>query len=232
MADHEGRDLETPAAEASEPDGYELDLDKHSASDLEAAIQEAVEAVDRVEPEEAEGLSDEVAALRERLVRTLADFDNYRKRADREKETLRRLGTFDVVKDFLGVIDNLERALEASGSVEDLKKGVALTLRQQEEVLRRHGVERIESVGRPFDPTIHEAVGHQQTDEVDEPTVAIELQKGYLLYDRLLRPAMVHVAMPARAAAAPVEKTGPETDSGDGDEEAASEETEEMVGND
>ncbi len=141
-------------------------------------------------------LKAETEGLRERLMRTLADFDNYRKRTDREKQTLRRFANFDVFKDFLGVLDNLERAMESSGSTEDLKQGLRMIVRQHEEILRRHGVERVEAVGQAFDPTVHEAVVREESSKVEVPTVTKEMQRGYLLHDRLLRPAMVFVAMP------------------------------------
>ncbi|MEE8525621.1 MAG: nucleotide exchange factor GrpE, partial [Thermoanaerobaculia bacterium] len=136
----------------------------------------------------------------------------YRKRAEREKNTLRQMGTFDVLKDSLGVIDNLERALESGGDVEDLKQGLRLILRQQEEFLRRYGVERIDTEGQLFDPTIHEAVARQELAEVEAPTVVGEFQKGYLFHDRLLRPAMVHVAMPAAVAKAAAAEAAEEND--------------------
>ena len=141
-------------------------------------------------------LESEAEGLRERLMRTLADFDNYRKRTEREKQTLRRFANFDVFKDFLGVLDNLERAMDSSGSTEDLKQGLRMIIRQQEEILRRHGVQRVESVGQAFDPTVHEAVAREESSEVEVPTVKKEMQRGYLLHDRLLRPSMVFVAMP------------------------------------
>ncbi len=141
-------------------------------------------------------LESEAEGLRERLMRTLADFDNYRKRTEREKQTLRRFANFDVFKDFLGVLDNLERAMDSSGSAEDLKQGLRMIIRQQEEILRRHGVQRVDAVGQAFDPKVHEAVAREESSEVEVPTVKKEMQRGYLLHDRLLRPAMVFVAMP------------------------------------
>lgn len=196
----------------AEEELYELDLEEAADAELEEVIQDAVEAVDRDgesrnRAEEApaaagDGDREETARLRERLVRTMAEFDNYRKRTEREKESLRQIGIFDVVRDFLGVVDNLERALESSGNVEDLKQGLRMILKQQDEVLRRYGVEVIEALGEPFDPTLHEAVAREESADVEVPTVTAELQKGYRLRDRLLRPAMVHVAMPMQAATA------------------------------
>ena len=136
-------------------------------------------------------------ALRDRLVRTMADFDNFRKRTDREKADLRKLAAGSVLRDFLEVVDNLERALSASGKLDELKQGVEMILKQQVDILRRHGVERVESVGQPFDPNVHEAVAREEGGtDLDVPTVATELQAGYSHHDRLLRPAMVTVAVP------------------------------------
>ena len=202
---------------------YELDLEEHAPADIDEVFKDAVAAVDRskegdspesadtevdeVKPEmthetthettaDRDQLESEASGLRERLMRTLADFDNYRKRTEREKQTLRRFANFDVFKDFLGVLDNFERAMESSGSPEDLKQGLQMIVRQQEEILRRHGVEKIDAVSQPFDPTVHEAVAREESAEVEVPTVTREMQKGYLLHDRLLRPALVFVAMP------------------------------------
>ena len=216
---------ETEAPDGATENHYELDLEEHAPANIDEAFKDAVKAVDRSKeaaprvdaagvtpaaaapradaPEEQEDtaehheLASEASGLRERLMRTLADFDNYRKRTDREKQTLRRMANFDVFKDFLGVFDNFERAMESSGSTEDLKQGLKMIVRQHEEILRRHGVERIEAVGKAFDPTVHEAVAREESAGVEVPTVTREMQKGYLLHDRLLRPAMVFVAMPA-----------------------------------
>lgn len=218
MEDHH----DAPEGEGDGPtQPYEIDMGDHSTSDLESAIESAMAAVDReeepAEDEDSESraqedksaaadravleervnrLESENRGLRDRLQRTLADFDNYRKRTDREKQSLKKMGIFDVVKDFLGVIDNLERAMAASGNIEDLKQGLEMILRQQQDVMRRNGVESVDAVGQPFDPTVHEAVSRSESDEVEVATVTQELQKGYLLYDRLLRPAMVQVVVP------------------------------------
>lgn len=215
--------VKAPEEDVSE-NHYELDFDEHAPADIDEAFKDAVAAVDRsqelesstseseaapsfaTEPADAAASSDEVdsarlesetASLRERLMRTLADFDNYRKRTEREKQALRRFANFDVFKDFLGVLDNFERALEASGSAEDLKQGLKMVVRQQEEILQRHGVKSVDAIGKPFDPKVHEAVAREESSEVETPTVTKELQRGYLLHDRLLRPAMVYVAMPS-----------------------------------
>lgn len=197
-------------------DIYELDLEANSPSDVETVIENAVEAVAAVEgrhrqetasaataapaapPTPAVVPDEENAALmRERWLRTLADFDNYRKRTDRDKESLRRYAAGEVVRDLLDAFDNLERAVASPGSIEELKQGLQMVLRQQTDALRRHGIRRVETVGQAFDPAHHEAVMREESAEVSSPTVSAEFQAGYMLHDRLLRPAMVRVAMPA-----------------------------------
>jgi len=164
--------------------------------------EEAAEPAPRSEVEielrmKSERLEAECSALRDRLARTLADFENFRKRSEREKDQIERFALTYVLKDFLGVHDNLERALAAEGSAEDLKQGVDMIARQFFDVMKRHGVEPVQSTGQPFDPKVHEAVASTEGADVDIPTVTDEHQRGYVLNDRLLRPAMVTVAMPA-----------------------------------
>jgi molecular chaperone GrpE len=198
----------------------EIDLDVEGA-DLESALREAVAAVESVEgasgaahttaPEEehlarvapavsesdSERLRRESDELRDRLMRTLADFDNLRKRTERERHEIKRFALFDTMRDFVAVVDNLERAVGAGGSRDDVVAGVEMILRQMQELLRRHGVTELEALGRPFDPSQHEAVAREEDAGVAEPTVVGELQRGYRMHDRLLRPAMVKVAMPS-----------------------------------
>jgi len=194
-----------------------LDLDEQSTdlnADLAAAMREAVAAVEGVEtaaarPEAAGGSDDagrlrqEVAELRDRNVRTLADFDNFRKRSERERQEQKRYALLEPMREILTVADNLELALSAQGSAEDLKRGVEMIHRQMQELLRRFGVTEVPAVGQPFDPTLHEAVAREESPGVKTATVEAELRKGYKLHDRLLRPSMVKVAVPAEAAVTP-----------------------------
>lgn len=183
--------------------------------DLETAMREAVRAVEAVEAEEAAGgrpadpstdvaaLRREIADLRDRSMRTLADFDNYRKRAERERQEVRRYALLEPLRDFLPIADNLDRALSAGGSAGDLKTGVEMILRQMHELLRRFGVREVAAAGEVFNPAVHEAVLREESDAVVVPTVAETLVRGYTLHDRLLRPAMVKVVVPPERAAAP-----------------------------
>jgi molecular chaperone GrpE len=195
-------------------DVYELDLEAHDEADVEALTREALEAVKAsggqeggadeasTDPEVAQ-LQAELADLRDRSVRTLADFENYRKRSERERDDLRRYAVSDVLRDLLPVVDNLERALAAGGSVDDLKLGVDLTLRQFKDLLRQRGVAEVKAAGEPFDPAVHEAVAREEDPGVAVPTVQQELQRGYTLHGRLLRPALVRVAMPGGSGGSP-----------------------------
>jgi len=148
------------------------------------------------EEEDVERLKQEIADLRDRSVRTLADFDNFRKRVERERNELKRYALTEPLRDLLDVVDNLERAVAASGSLDDLKAGVEMTLRQMLDILRQYGVRPVVAQGEPFDPNVHEAVAREERSDVQTPEVVEEMQRGYLLHDRLLRPARVKVAVP------------------------------------
>ncbi|MFO7765161.1 MAG: nucleotide exchange factor GrpE [Pelovirga sp.] len=167
------------AAETGQPDGgatVEADLEKQLATALEEKQQ-----------------------IHEQYLRLLAEMDNLRKRTNREKEEIAKFANEGILRDILPVIDNLERAVEHSektDSNEGLLEGVRMTLSQFTQVLNRFGVETIDAVGKPFDPAYHQAMG--QLESADHPvnTVMVEMQKGYQLNERLLRPAFVMVAKP------------------------------------
>lgn len=142
----------------------------------------------------AAALRQEKDALQDRLLRTAADFDNYRKRVDRERRELSEFAAADVISDVLPILDNFERALEAPPEAEAFRRGVELIHKQMLDLLRKRGVKPIETVGAPFDPNFHQAVIHESSDAHREGEVMQELQRGYMLGDRLLRPAMVKVA--------------------------------------
>jgi len=143
-----------------------------------------------------EELRQERDSYRERLLRTAAEFENYRKRVDRERRELALTAAADVFLGILPIVDDLERALDAQAPPEadPYRKGVEIIHKQMLELLRRHGVTPIDTVGSEFDPHLHEAVVTEQTDEYPDGRVISELQRGYRLGERLLRPAMVKVA--------------------------------------
>lgn len=158
----------------------------------------------------------EVARIREQLLRTAADFDNFRKRSRREIEDARFRGREELLRDFLPVFDNLERAVAHAEQAADAKAvadGVRMVLRQFVDTLGKVGIERIESVGKPFDPNFHDAFQQMETTEHAPGTVIAELQPGYLMGDRLVRPAMVMVA---KASSAPANADGSPSDASDG----------------
>jgi len=133
----------------------------------------------------------------DRLLRKTAEFDNYRKRTDRERVQLSEAAAADLIEELLPIVDDMERALKAdagSEATEAIRRGVELIHKQLLETLRKRGVRPIESLGADFDPHFHQAVAHEPADGRREGEVVEEFSRGYMLGDRLLRPAMVKVA--------------------------------------
>ena len=149
---------------------------------------------DETQPDPLEELRRERDAVQDRLLRTAAEFDNYRKRMDRERRDLAEYTAREVMTELLPIIDNLERALQAAEQDDPLRKGVELIHKQMLEMLRKRGVTPIEALGADFDPNFHQAVIHEESAQHREGEVMEELQRGYVVGDRLLRPAMVKVA--------------------------------------
>ena len=187
-----GRDRHT----TSEPvDGvYEIDLEDESPDQV---LREAEEAArdERSAGEQPQGEGGDFLAMREKYLRTLADFDNYRKRVERERAESSKTALAEPLRAFLGVVDNLDRALNAGGSGNDLRAGVQMILKQCEDLLRRFGVEAVPALGEAFDPVVHEAVVRLEIPSL-RADVSEEFQRGYRYNGRLLRPAMVKVAVP------------------------------------
>lgn len=136
----------------------------------------------------------------DRFLRAQAELENYKKRVEKEKSGLVKYGNEELIKAILPVIDNLERALDhhTEGNPEGLIEGIQITINQFHQVLEKFGVTRIAAVGESFDPAKHEAMMQVESSEHEPNTVVSELQKGYFLNDRLLRPAMVSVAQSPR----------------------------------
>lgn len=145
-----------------------------------------------------EELRREKDSLQDRLLRTAAEFDNYRKRVERERRDLADYMKADILAEILPIVDNFERALQApSSDIDSLRKGVELIHKQMHDFLRKRGVTPIEALGADFDPNFHQAVIHETSPSHREGEVIEELQRGYMLGDKLLRPAMVKVAKAA-----------------------------------
>jgi molecular chaperone GrpE len=145
-----------------------------------------------------EELASQLEETNSRHLRLAADFDNYKKRARQEQLDTMRYAAATVAERLLPVLDDAERALDhvPQGVDESWLKGVRLTFQKLQEVLSSVGAERLEAVGLPFDPKLHEAVGSEETAEHPEDTVVAELRAGYRMHDRVLRPALVKVARP------------------------------------
>jgi molecular chaperone GrpE len=182
----------------SDDDRYVLEDDGSSVEDIEhemeLAAKEAAESPKPAADQTPAALEVENQELRDRYMRTLADFENYRKRADREKQDFFKYAMGGVLKDLLPVLDNFDRALEHAEEGDDFHKGVALIYKQLFDVLKRHGVRVIDEANGHFDPNIHEAVVTEEDPSLPSHTVVAILQKGYFLHDRLLRPALVKVS--------------------------------------
>jgi len=163
---------------------------------------EAGEAGPDVLPVEMERLKKEARESREKYLRKCADLENYKKRAQKEKTELANFSNEVLLKELLPVIDNLERALEhfeeeknsEGQAAPSLKEGVELTLKSLFGVLDRFGLKEVNAIGERFDPTLHEALAHEESEGAESEVVTKQLQKGYLLKGRLLRPALVIVA--------------------------------------
>lgn len=159
----------------------------------EETVGEPAVEVEQTESE-AEKIAKELAATKDQLLRTMAEYDNFRKRSQREKDALRAEIITTVTSKFLPVLDNLERALQTECSDANYKKGVEMINESFLETLKGLGVEEIQSDGAPFDPNFHQAVQRVENSEVESGTVTQTFAKGYKIGDKVIRFAMVAVA--------------------------------------
>ena len=144
--------------------------------------------------EEFDRLKAERDSLLDRLARVQAEFDNVRKREARERSEFRDYAVANAIEQFLPVLDNFQLALKSNGTVEQLRAGVELIVKQMEEVLRSLNVQPVETVGTEFDPRVHEALEMAERPDLPDHQVFDEVRRGYRIKDRLLRPALVRVA--------------------------------------
>jgi molecular chaperone GrpE len=171
--------------EATPPEEQIINGDDDPIKELEAKLEakekEAVETYDR-------------------LLRASAEFDNYKKRSSREMEEFRKFANQSLIKEMLSVVDNLELAMNSTNGHKaidkDLLQGLEMTHKEILKVFEKFNVKPIDAKGQPFDPTFHEAVMQEETNDSPKNTVINELQRGYMIHDRLLRPSMVVVAKP------------------------------------
>jgi len=175
--------------ESTPPDEQIIDGEEDPIKELEAKL---------------EAKEKEAAETYDRLLRASAEFDNYKKRSSREMEEFRKFANQALIKEMLSVVDNLELALNSTNDHKaidkDLLQGLEMTHREILKVFERFNVKPIDARGQPFDPTFHEAVMQEETNDSPKNTVINELQRGYMIHDRLLRPSMVVVAKPKESS--------------------------------
>lgn len=170
----------------------EVDEVETETVDIEDSVE--VEIVN-ISKEELEKLKNENAELKDRAIRSMAEFDNFRKRTIKEKSSMYGDGVVSVVEKLIPVIDNFDRAMAHEKNTDDnFYKGVDMIYRQFNDLLKELGVEQIQSVGETFDPELHFAVAHEESDEYGENVIIEELQKGYKYKDKIIRCSMVKVA--------------------------------------
>ena len=175
----------------------ELDTFEDSAEQAEVSKEESESVEELPVNNETEKLQAEYDILKSQYVRLMADFENHRKRQEAEKESLLKFGTENALSKMIEVLDNFERAEKALENVDDIEKykeSFGLLHKQVIETLTKLGMEPINAQGQEFDPNFHDAVMRTPTSEYDENTVIAELQKGYKLGDKVLRPSLVNVA--------------------------------------
>lgn len=190
QAQQEGVEWENPGQKVEDANADSLSLENESAGEGSQETALTLEA----ELKEAKTQADDYY---NRLQRLQAEFDNFRKRTFKEKEELVKYASERVVRELLPVIDNFERALEAAKNTQDfaaLAQGVEMIFRQLNGVLGKEGLAEIEAVGQAFDPNLHEAIMQVDSEEHPANTVVEEVQKGYYLKDKVLRPSMVKVS--------------------------------------
>ncbi|WP_458121690.1 nucleotide exchange factor GrpE [Paenibacillus sp. Z6-24] len=166
-------------------------VDTTDSANTESAAEEVVS---RAELERVQAHADDQT---QRLLRAQADFDNFRRRTQKEKEELAKYASAQLITELIPIIDNFERAMATrpeNPELESFSKGVDMIFRQLSDVLKNTGLTPMEAVGQPFNPEFHQAVMQVESDEHEEGIVVEELQKGYMLKDKVIRPAMVKVS--------------------------------------
>jgi len=178
------------------PDEDLIEL-QDSGDSLDAALAQEEAAALTAAQEKVQSVQKDLEELKDRYVRKLAEFENHKKRSERERQEYFKIALAGFVHDFLPVMDNFERALEHARPADlesDFGQGIVIIRKQLGELWKRYGLIPIDTSGA-FDPNLHEAVATEATDEVAPNTILAELQKGYFLNDRLIRPSFVKVAV-------------------------------------
>ncbi len=199
MADEKMMNGETAQSEAETENVTEEAAETETAEETvqETEHEEAAEEAEAAEAEHKDKKDEQIAELKDRLMRQMAEFDNYRKRTDKEKKANYELGESEFLLKLLPVVDNFERgfeALEDEDRDDAFAKGMDMIYKQLMKLLEDEGVTPIDAAGKPFDPMLHNAVMQQPSETVESGTVIQEFQKGYMFKDRVLRHSMVIVA--------------------------------------
>ena len=201
MADEKMMNGETAQSEAETEnvteEAVEAEAKAEEAAAEETAAEGTAEETESAEPEHKDKKDEQIAELKDRLMRQMAEFDNYRKRTDKEKKANYELGESEFLLKLLPVVDNFERgfeALEDEDREDAFAKGMDMIYKQLMKLLEDEGVTPIDAAGKPFDPMLHNAVMQQPSETVESGTVIQEFQKGYMFKDRVLRHSMVIVA--------------------------------------
>lgn len=175
----------------------EVVTDNEPTSDEAASTTDQSGDADDVLSAKEANLVKQLEAEQQRTLRVQADYDNFRRRTVKEKEELARYASVKLVEQLLPVLDNFERAITAAASNNDydsLAKGVDMIFRQMAQTMEQEGLKAMETVGQPFNPEYHQAIMQVESDEYEDGIVVEEVQKGYMLKDKVLRPAMVKVS--------------------------------------
>jgi len=191
-----------PPAEEERPPAPAKKAEPERRRRVDPDVTKAFKARLRKRDEEIRRLRQELAELKDQYLRKLADMENLRKRLEREKSEYFQFALSEFFLELLGIVDNFERALAAAERESDgptFREGVELIHRLLLNFLHKNGVRPVESGNRAFDPALHHAMATEEADGIEEPEVVEELQKGYFLKDRLLRPAMVKVRVPRKS---------------------------------
>ncbi len=182
-----------------ETDRPEEEDEEEGTETAEASAEDSAEPVDPLEEAQAKA-----AQLKDQLLRTAADFENFRKRAKRDIEDAARRAKEEVLAQILPIYDNLERAVQAAGGAQDVAavvQGVEMVLKSFEDAAEGMNLERVKTVGERFDPNVHDAIQQQETEDSPPGTILAEVVSGWVLGPKLIRPAMVVVAKPPSAEA-------------------------------
>jgi molecular chaperone GrpE len=189
MATDEKNVNEVPNGDAATSDTPVEDFEEVSASTEDAPVEDTVDSL----RETVEALKTELQEEKDRYLRLYSEFQNYRNRTTKEKTESYNNATAKCIEEILPVVDNFERALVQECSDESYKNGMEMIFKHLVGILDRMGVKEIESLGKPFDPKVHNAINKAQSDELESDTVCAVFQKGYTLNEKIIRPAMVQV---------------------------------------